>query len=227
MNAIAAMDAAASENFFASLEAQMAAVPDPPSTPPAGPIERYLIWVGFLAAGVAIVVGNMVGGMTGLWVAGIGLSIEVAAFAAAFTLAVRRNWSSLRHGKRSFATDLDADYEASRRIVSWLGGLGRDQLELRRRYLDMRRGSLAYRLGVFSGGIEKLGPLPLLLVLYIQLKDVELGSWAALGQVTLVSGFLLAALASVYLLSMVLLGNKLRLEAYEYLIDEAIRLESG
>jgi hypothetical protein len=67
--------------------------------------------------------------------------------------------------------------------------------------------------------------LPLLVVLYIQLKDVEFGSWAALGEVTLIGGFLLAALAVVYLMSMMFLGIKIRLEAYEYLIDEALRWE--
>lgn len=220
-------EAKTTDSFFTSLERRIAAVPDPPSMPPAGLVERYLIWVGFFAAGVTIALSQLIDGILGLWIAGIGLLVELVSFTVAIACWLRRNWSSLRHHKHAFAEGLDADYGPWRDIVSWLAGFGRDELAVRRRYLGMRRQTLTYKLGIFSGGIEKLGPLPLLAVLYIQFKDVELGTWAALGQVTFLGGFLLAALAVCYLMSMMFLGIKIRLETYEYLIDEALEVEAA
>lgn len=47
-----------------------------------------------------------------------------------------------------------------------------------------RRTNMHDRLGLFTGGMEKLGFMPVLLALYLQLKDWRFGDWTVLSKIT-------------------------------------------
>ena len=77
------------------------------------------------------------------------------------------------------------------------------------------------RTRLFTGGMERLGVFPLLLALYIQLKDWKLGDWAALNNVTFVQGALIFALMLAYLVFLHLMHIHSRIEAIEVLLNES------
>jgi len=77
---------------------------------------------------------------------------------------------------------LDADYVGYRQLVDWLCSFPPQEVARRQRYLRDRKATLGYRLGLFTGGMERLGVLPVLVVLYLQFKDWGFGDWeSALG----------------------------------------------
>lgn len=110
-----------------------------------------------------------------------------------------------------------------RRFVEWLHAYGPDELSRKLQYIRDRRSSMTFRLGLLTGGVERLGVLPVLIALYFQFKDWRFGDWQALGQVNLAGGLLLWALLLLYLGGWWLIRLKLRLDTYEMLLTEAIR----
>lgn len=124
-----------------------------------------------------------------------------------------------RHGKSS--RELDLDYDQRRDSVVAMRRFPQNELARRLRYLATRKSSLAYRMGILTGSVQRLGILPLLAILYVQFKDWRFGDWQAIGQVHMVGGLLLWALFLAYLLSWWLVGMGTRWDAYEALLIEA------
>ncbi|WP_426687606.1 hypothetical protein [Rhodanobacter ginsengiterrae] len=138
---------------------------------------------------------------------------------------VRREWHTFHRRNDKVSQELDHDYEQWRLIVAELRCFPRPQLARRLRYLSARKSSLAYRMGLFTGSVQRLGVLPLLAILYLQFKDWRFGDWQAFGQVHMVGGLLLWALFLAYLISWWLVGLGTRWDAYEALLIEAIHDE--
>lgn len=134
---------------------------------------------------------------------------------------VGREWHTFhrRHDKAS--RELDRDYGQWQVLVNEMKSFPRAELVRRRRYLSARKSSLAYRTGLFTGSVQRLGVLPLLAILYLQFKDWRFGDWQALGQVHLLGGLLLWALFLAYFLSWWLVGLGTRWNVYEALLIEA------
>lgn len=86
---------------------------------------------------------------------------------------------------------------------------------------------MTHRTGVFMGGIERLGVLPVLLALYLQFKDWEWGDWAMLAEVNLVQGLMILALLLAYLLGWYFVGLNARMDAYEQVLAEASERDQG
>ncbi len=82
------------------------------------------------------------------------------------------------------------------------------------------------RLGVFTGGMEKLGFMPVLLALYLQLKDWRFGDWAVLSKITLTQGVLAFILLFAFAMSWHLVRLRIRVQSYEQLLAEANRQDS-
>jgi hypothetical protein len=188
----------------------------------AGPLERWSFYLALAAAGVGAVSGPLVGGNAGGWITLIALVVELAAFAVAVGLMVRREWAQFAKAERMFAQELDQDYLMYRGYVAWLREFPRFELIRRLRYVRDRKGTMSYRLGLFTGGIERLGVLPLLVALYLQFKDWEFGDWNALSEVNMIGGLLLWGLLLVYLGSWWLIGLRNRIEVYEALLADAV-----
>ena len=152
---------------------------------------------------------------------GVLAGIAVAAIAIGFILFVRREWRMFYRRNEKVSRELDGDYDQWRDLVASMSCFPRADLQRRLRYLAARKSSLAYRMGLFTGSIQRLGVLPLLAILYLQFKDWRFGDWQALGQVHLVGGLLLWMLFLAYLLSWWLVGLGTRWDAYEALLIEA------
>ena len=134
---------------------------------------------------------------------------------------VRREWRTFHRRHDKLSRELDRDYDQWRGLVVAMRCFPKDELARRLCYVSARKSSLAYRMGLFTGGVQRLGILPLLVILYLQFKDWRLGDWAAFGQVHMVGGLLLWALFLVYLGAWWLVGMGTRWDAYEALLIEA------
>ncbi len=190
---------------------------------PPGKVERWAFAFGLFAAGAASLGGVLVGGHTGVVIVRIGLILELAGLGISLIAFLCRNWSSFRDSKRNYAKELDHDYGEYFRFVEWLRGYDAAELSRKLQYVRDRKSSMTFRLGLLTGGIERLGVLPVLVALYFQFKDWEFGDWQAFGQVNLAGGLLLWALLLLYLGGWWLIRLRLRLDTYEMLISEAIR----
>lgn len=134
---------------------------------------------------------------------------------------VRREWHTFhcRHDKLS--RELDRDYEQWHVLVKEIKSFPKADLVRRLRYLSARKSSLAYRMGLLTGSVQRLGILPLLAILYLQFKDWRFGDWQAFGRVHMLGGLLLWALFLAYLGAWWLVGLGSRWDAYEALLVEA------
>lgn len=138
---------------------------------------------------------------------------------------VRREWRTFHRSHDKLSRELDHDYDQWRALVVEMRSFPRTELARRLRYLSTRKSSLAYRLGLVTGSVQRLGILPLLAILYLQFKDWRFGDWQAFGQVHMLGGLLLWALFLTYLLSWWAVGLGTRWDAYEALLIEAIQDE--
>ncbi len=89
-----------------------------------------------------------------------------------------------------------------------------------------RRTNMHDRLGLFTGGMEKLGFMPVLLALYLQLKDWRIGDWTVLSKITLMQGMLAFTLLFAFAMSWHLIRLRIRVQSYEQLLVEANRQDS-
>lgn len=187
----------------------------------AGPYERWSYAIGLFVVGLCLPIGTFVGGATGVWIVRAGLVAECLGLGICFILMVRREWRTFAHSRRVYATELDQDYRKYRECVNWLRQFPRKDIQTRLRYIESRRNTMVFRMSLFTGGLERLGVIPIFVMLYLQFKDWRLGDWDALGKVNLVGGLLLWALLLCYLMSWWLIGLRSRVEAYEALLKEA------
>ena len=134
---------------------------------------------------------------------------------------VRREWRTFYRKHDTFSRELDRDYEQWRELVVAMRRFPRNELARRLRYLNARKSSLVYRMGLFTGSVQRLGILPLLAILYVQFKDWRFGDWQALGQIHALGGLLMWALFLTYLLSWWAVGLGTRWDTYEALLIEA------
>lgn len=77
-------------------------------------------------------------------------------------------------------------------------------------------------MGLFSGGMERLGFVPVLALLYVQFKDWKLGDWGAFAKINAVGAVLLWGLLLSYLASWWGVSRKTRVDPYESLLREAL-----
>jgi hypothetical protein len=183
--------------------------------------ERIAFVTGFAAVGVALFANIVRPPELGLVLATSGLVVEIVSFAVAILLMIRREWHQFRRQRRAFSQELEADYVTFRKYVAWLRTYPAEEIAQRLRYLQSRRNMMVYRLGALTGGVERLGILPVVVALYFQFKDWRWGDWSALLDVNWVSGILLWAALLVYAGGWWIIRLKSRLDSYEALLTEA------
>lgn len=155
-------------------------------------------------------------------VAQLGLVVTVVGFAPGF---VRNVWvlarESRRH-RRGLIEQFDHDTLQFRELSERLSAYPRDVLERQRRFARMGHERLGSRLVMMLGGIERLGLLPLLLSLFIVLRN-----WQDLLALPFWLAFLAAMAAILWLLGWAGAEFRRRLQLYEFILDEALFIESA
>lgn len=190
-----------------------------------GRVERYAFSIGVVATVFALFTSALSPQYLSVWWGVGGVVVELAGFTLFLMLFLKREWRSFRNSKRDYAIELDRDFGKYMGYVGQLRDYPRNQRDHLLRYIQARRKVMHSRMGLVTGGMERLGVIPLLAALYLQFKDWRLGDWAALGDVTFVQGFLAASLLVIYVASWGLILLYSRTEAYELLLIEAAAQE--
>jgi hypothetical protein len=77
-------------------------------------------------------------------------------------------------------------------------------------------------MGLMYGGLQRLGPFPLLLALYLPFRGWKWGEWGAVFDVGWVGALLIFGLTLLYLLGWMLIGQRIRLDTCVALLEASI-----
>lgn len=153
-----------------------------------------------------------------LWMARMGLATMIAGLLPGFVRNVRVLLQEFRHHRRGLIEQFDHDVDQFRALVARLAAYPCEVLDERMRYARMGHERLASRLSMMVGGVERLGLLPVLLSLFVVLRNwrdlLGLPFWLAL---------LAAMAAGLWLIGWAGAEFRRRLQLYEFLLGEASR----
>ncbi|WP_237772050.1 hypothetical protein [Stenotrophomonas maltophilia] len=79
------------------------------------------------------------------------------------------------------------------------------------------------RMGLMYGGVQRLGPFPLLVALYVQYRSWEKNGWAGVFDVGFAGGILIFAMILLYAMAWLLIGQRIRLETYISLLEASLQ----
>ncbi|MDQ3289243.1 MAG: hypothetical protein M3Q42_13520 [Pseudomonadota bacterium] len=112
---------------------------------------------------------------------------------------------------------LDHDIEQFRLLDQWLSGFPREQIVQHLRFARAMRARLTEKVGLLGGSLDKLGIIPVVVALGLQLKavtgDTQLPLW---------QGVLALLLAITYVIAFMGALMRSRLQLYEMVLAEAV-----
>ncbi len=205
---------------FAALEKQIVGLPEHPSYRIAP--NRRAGWgnsIGMVSGLLALTIGKTM--PDARWVAVtmiVLLVIELAAFILAWTAQLPSFNLKPSSERREFAEILDFDMQHHEKLIGWLQDFPRERLQAMSVFASYRVERLRNKLPLLTGGLDKLGALPILAALVIQFKDMH---WPP--QPSWIEVVLYAVLMLVYWLSMLQIGLRFRLELYDTLLKKALK----
>lgn len=148
----------------------------------------------------------------------VGLVIEIVGIIGVAILQARETLPAVRNRRATFAQQLDREFEMYRAVVSWLRSHDLADLTSRLAYVRSRRDMLRRKLGLFAGSIERLGVLPLLVVVYLQVHNFT--TWPP--QFRVAELLAIWALVLAYGVGWFAAVAALRLDLYEQLLADAV-----
>jgi len=78
-------------------------------------------------------------------------------------------------------------------------------------------------MGLIYGGLQRLGPFPLLIALYLQFRQWKWGDWSSAFNVGQLGAFLIYALVLLYITGWLLTGLRTRLDTYAALLEGSMQ----
>ncbi|WP_225578263.1 hypothetical protein [Rhodanobacter sp. 7MK24] len=145
------------------------------------------------------------------------LVIELTAFIVAWTAELPGFNLKPSSERRESAEILDFDMPHHEALIDWLRDFPRERLQAMSDFAGFRVERLRSKLPLLIGGLDRLGILPILAALVIQLKDMHWPPQASWPEV-----FLFALLMGLYWLSVLQVGVRFRLELYDMLLKKAL-----
>lgn len=195
--------------------------------PKAGRVETWAFRIGLAAAIVGILCGQLpdrwLPASVVLQVVVACLAIEIGGFVVGGALAARRGIRQFSQPRLSHAKEMDGDFAHWQAVVTELRGFPRIERERRLHYVSTLRTNMIERMGMMYGGLQRLGPFPLLIALYLQFRGWKWGDWAGAFDVSLVGALLIFAMVLLYLLGWMLISMRTRLDTYVALLEGSIQ----
>lgn len=152
----------------------------------------------------------------------IGLAVAIIGFAPGFIRDVWVIFRQFRHQRRGFVEQFDHDAAHIHALAVRLSAYPRDVLERQRRFAVMGHARMESRLMMMLGGIERLGLLPLLLSLFVLLRN-----WRDLLALPFWLTMLAAMAAILWVIGWWAAEFRRRLQLYEFVLDEALHHQSA
>lgn len=195
--------------------------------PKAGPFERWSLRVGAVAGLVGLVTGFLLDRWVPvsilLPVTLICLVIELGGFAVHGVLSGKRQYQQYLQPRLSHAREMDSEYLQWESVLADIRRFPRIQREQRLRYVSTLKTSMIDRMGLMYGGVQRLGPFPLLVALYVQYRSWEKNGWAGVFDVGFAGGILIFAMILLYAMAWLLIGQRIRLETYISLLEASLQ----
>ena len=195
--------------------------------PRAGPWERRFLIIGAVGAGAGMLLGSTLPGNYGLIAALAGLAVEILGFGFGAVLTLRRDWRQLWFARSEHAHQLERGYANYQLLIQQARHFPLAERQLRQRYIQDRLATVHQRLGLFTGGMERLGILPILIAVYLQFKDWQWGDWNVFANISLVQGVMAFLILFSYAMAWFLIRLHARMQAYAQLLAEANAQDAG
>ncbi|NKZ37546.1 hypothetical protein HF690_01100 [Oleiagrimonas citrea] len=148
-----------------------------------------------------------------------GLVIEMLGACALFLQFLRYEWHQIRHPLRNDARELDTIFEQGMPVLAWLCRFPAQELERHLRFVRDRTTTFNQSMSWMFGPIDRLGPLPVLVALYLQFKDVR--TWWPV-RTDPVHAALALLLIFLYLFGSVIVIQRMRRQRYVNWLSEAL-----
>jgi len=192
-------------------------------------VEKWSFRLGLLAAGVGLLAAavspSVLPPVQAAVITSICLLIEIGGFLVGGLLTAKREWRQYAKPRLSHAEEMDGEFDHWRTLIESLREFPRTQREERLRFVTALRQGMTERMGLMYGGLQKLGPFPVLIALYLQFRNWEWGDWAGAFDVNLVGGLLIFAMVLMYAVGWVLMAVRTRLDTYVTLLEAALHPE--
>jgi hypothetical protein len=206
---------------FAALEAKLEEVPQHSyASTDMSKKARWGLAVGFVSAALGLLAGKLLPSnhLSTVIIAATFLLVELVALGIAMATQLPRSWPTFAGERREAAEALDFDLPHNQELIRWIQNRPRDQLEKLSDYASYRLERLRERLPMLTGGIEKLGALPVFIALYIQFKDAQWPPHPSWIEIVLVF-----ALIFGYWTSLLQTNVRFRLQTYDMLLKKALK----
>lgn len=215
------------ELTFAWLDAQIEAIPEGPVARLNAPRwMRYWTMAGVMGMVLALLPSLFLHWWKPAWwmvtQARVGLAIMMIGFAPGFARNVWVLAREFRRHRRGLIEQFDHDTMQFRALAKRLSAYPREVLERQGRYAAMGHERLTARLVVMLGGIERLGLLPLLLSLFVVLRN-----WKDLLALPMWLAMLGIMAAILWVIGWAGAEFRRRLQLYEFLLQEALAVQSA
>ncbi|KAA3602588.1 hypothetical protein JY452_00090 [Stenotrophomonas maltophilia] len=194
--------------------------------PKAGRVETWAFRVGALAAAIGILGSQLPDRWLPLTAAlvlvRVCLAVEIGGFVIGGFLAARRGLRQFVQPRLSHAQEMDGEFTQWQAVIAELRKFPRVERERRLKYVSHLRSSMIERMGLMYGGLQRLGPFPLLIALYLQFRQWRWGDWSSAFDVGALGAFIIYALVLLYLTGWLLIGLRSRLDTYVALLEGSI-----
>ncbi|AWH55466.1 hypothetical protein C1924_10085 [Stenotrophomonas sp. ESTM1D_MKCIP4_1] len=193
----------------------------------AGPVEKWAYRVGAAAALIGLAGGLLldrwIPGHVLLLLALACLAIEIVGFLVGGLLTLRREYRQYMQPRLSHAMEMDNDFLQWATVIAELRQFPKDIREQRLRFVSALRTRMTERMGIMYGGLQRLGPFPVLIALYLQFRDWRWGDWTGVFDIGWAGAILIFAVVLLYLLGWLLIAQRSRLDSYVSLLEASLQ----
>jgi len=194
--------------------------------PKASRLERWSLWTGLAATALGLTAATLpesvVPATLALRILKLCLIIEVAGFVLSFVLMLSREGRQYLQPRLSHAIEMDDAFHHWQLLVERLRKYPQAEREHRLRFVSRLRTNMTERMGLMYGGLQKLGPFPILIAIYLQFREWKWGDWSGAFDVNPVAGILIFGLVLMYLMGWVFIGMRVRLDTYASLLEASL-----
>jgi hypothetical protein len=208
------------ELTFKALNERIDAIPDHPSVSLDLPTRaRYGYAVAFLAFSLCLLAGKALPGdrLYTLIITILMLVIELVAIGLAVFYDLSLRMPGFRSERKDYAEQLDHDLQHHENLIVWVAGFPRERIALLSDYADLRNERFKEKQSLLTGGLDKLGMLPIVIAIYLQARTLH---WP-LEMSPLEIGFC-CFLALIYWVCLISVNARLRGQLYGSILKRAL-----
>lgn len=210
------------EPSFAELQRRISEIPDGPSgildTPKPYRVLNAIGGVGVIVALLPmLLVKLMTPAMWMITMMQIGMALMLVMWLPAFVRSIGVLGWTLARWKTDMVIQLDHDHPHYQAILRWLATFPADALAERLRTVQLAERQLVAKLGLLAGGVDRLGILPVLVSVYLFIRNwnqpLDMPSWQILLGIFLMVLYVISTTGSLM---------RIRLRLYESMLTDAL-----